>query len=737
MRRAVMGTSLAVAGGLVAAGVGLWTGADRATATSAQVRFTADALPTWQTNGIVWALAHSGSTVFAGGTFSQIRPPQGGSGAVQNAVNFAAFDAATGNPTNCKLSFTIGSGTATVRALAVSPDGKTLYAGGYFSAVNGTPASSLAAVDIASCTPKASFHPQVNATVRALAVTADTVYAGGDFTQADSQSRGRFAAVNASTGAVLPFDVNADAPGRAITVAPDGKHVVLGGDFFTVNGTSTHALAVVDAGSGAVTTPYPGFIADNSVVKSLAADGDGVYTGNEGTGHHAFDGRIGLDPATFAQRWRDTCYGATQSVLPYRSVLYSASHAHDCSEVGEFPDGARHHFLAQSTGGTSHYGWFPQTNDGLGEQIGPRALTVATSGSTDYLWSGGEFTTVNDAPAQGLTRFASTGDKGAPSTPVATVESVKPAEIAVHVRSAFDADDSRLTYRIYRDGGTTPVATLTGDSTFWSRPQLTWTDKGVTAGASHSYRVTATDAAGNTSALSASVSASGAAKADAYASAVLGDGAQLYWRYTDAYPGLAADTSPADSNGVHVGGPALRQSPGAVPGSTALGLNGTSQWVYSDHRFAQPTAYSMETWFKTSTTTGGLLTGFGDNTAKASTAYDKQVWMNNAGRVVFGVNSGGWKTLTSSGALNNNAWHHMVATQSPNGMALYIDGKLQASNTVAGSRAYSGYWHAGYDNLRGVPGAPTSYWLTGQLDETAVYPTALTAAKAASHYNLR
>ena len=732
-----MGTSLAVAGGLVVAGVGLWTGAGPATATSAQVRFTADALPTWQTNGIVWALAHSGSTVFAGGTFSQIRPPQGGSGAARDAVNFAAFDAATGAPTSCRLSFTIGSGTATVRALAVSPDGGTLYAGGYFSAVNGTPTGSLAAVDIASCTPRTGFHPQMNATVRALAVTADTVYAGGDFTRANGETRGRFAALDASDGSVLPFAASADAPGRAVTVAPDGRHVVLGGDFFTVNGTGTHALAVVDATSGAVTTSYPGFIADNSVVKSLASDSDGIYTGNEGTGHHAFDGRIGLDPATFAQRWRDTCYGATQSVLPYRSVLYSASHAHDCSEVGEFPDGARHHFLAQSTGGTSHYGWFPQTNDGLGEQIGPRALTVATSGSTDYLWSGGEFTTVNSAPAQGLTRFASTGDKGAPSTPTVTAESVRPGRIAVHVRSSFDADDSRLTYRIYRDGATTPVATLTGDSTFWSRPQLTWTDTSVTAGARHSYRVTATDAAGNTGALSASVSATGAAKADPYVAAVLADGARLYWRYADTYPGLAADTGPADAGGVHVGGPALRQSPGAVPGSTALGLNGTGQWVYSDHRFAQPAAYSMETWFRTSTTTGGLLTGFGDNTAKASAAYDKQVWMTNAGRVVFGVNSGGWKTLTSTAALNDNAWHHMVATQGSKGMALYIDGKLQAGNTVTGSRAYSGYWHAGYDNLRGVPGAPASYWFKGQLDETAVYPAALTAAKVASHHALR
>lgn len=65
-----------------------------------------------------------------------------------------------------------------MRALAVSPDKKTLYAGGYFGAVNGTKVSSLAAIDIATCKPKTSFRPAFAATVRALTVTKDTVYAG-------------------------------------------------------------------------------------------------------------------------------------------------------------------------------------------------------------------------------------------------------------------------------------------------------------------------------------------------------------------------------------------------------------------------------------------------------------------------------------------------------------------------------------------------------------------------------
>lgn len=60
-----------------AAGLGLVALPQPAAALTAPVAFTADDLPTWQTNGIVWALAEAGGTVFAGGTFSQVRPPEG------------------------------------------------------------------------------------------------------------------------------------------------------------------------------------------------------------------------------------------------------------------------------------------------------------------------------------------------------------------------------------------------------------------------------------------------------------------------------------------------------------------------------------------------------------------------------------------------------------------------------------------------------------------------------------
>ncbi|MEU9379341.1 DNRLRE domain-containing protein [Streptomyces sp. NPDC048255] len=730
---AALALSLAGTGAVV--GLGL---VPQAAAVTPPVAFTADALSTWQPNGVVWALAEAGGQVFVGGTFSAVRPPAGGGGSEQPAVNFVALDAATGAPTSCKLSFTVGGGTATVRALALSPDKKTLYAGGYFGAVNGTPVSSLAAVDVATCTVKPGFRPAFAATVRALAVTGDTVYAGGDFLTVAGQQRQRFAAVDAGDGSLRPFTANADEPGRAVEVTPDGSKVLLGGDFFTVNGTNTHALAVVDATSGALTKSYPGFIETNSVVKDIATDATGFYTANEGTGGGVFDGRIGLELSDFGQRWRDTCLGATQAVLPYQSVLYSASHAHDCSSVGEFPDGQRHHLLAQPTSGTGKLGWAPDTNDGIGEGIGPRVMTVGSKAGVQYLWVGGEFTTVNGAAQQSLTRFASTGDTGAPTVPVASAVSFKPGEAQVRWRTSLDLDDSALTYRIYRNGAATPIATVTADSLFFRRPQASWTDTTVTPGQSYTYRVTATDAAGNASALSGTASVTVPTSVDAYPNAVRADGAQQYWRYDESALPFAADSSDGgNQSGVHLNAPALRQSPGAVSGaSTAIGFNGTDTQVYADRRQTVGASYTVETWFRTNTTRGGKLVGFGNNQTRGSSQYDKHIYMTNDGRLVYGVYTGATRTITTGTAYNDNKWHHVVATQGPGGMTLYVDGAQKGTLNVTTHENFSGYWHAGGDSLGGWPDRPTSEYWAGQLDETAVYPNVLGAAQVQNHYTL-
>ncbi|WGP13313.1 LamG domain-containing protein [Streptomyces sp. SH5] len=725
-----------LAGALTATTVG----ASPAAALTPPVAITADDLTTWQTNGIVWSMAAGDGVVYAGGTFSTLRPPTAAPGTdEQPAVNFAAFDAATGAPTDCSLSFTISSGTATVRALALSPDGETLYAGGRFGAVNGEGVSNIAAIDTESCTVSNTFKIGVSATVRGLAVTDDTVYLAGDFTQVGGQTRNHFAAV--TTGAsLLPFTADADEVARAVEVTPDGQNVLLGGDFFRINGTNTHALAVVDATTGQLTKSYPGFIHNNSTVQDITTDAGGFYTANEGTGGGVFDGRIALNLGTFEQRWRDTCLGATQAVLVHSGVLYSGSHAHDCSSMGAFPDQPRKHLLAQSVDDPKLLPWFPDTNDGIGEPVGPRVMSRTSSGGRHYLWVGGEFTTVNTKPQQGLTRFADGPDTGVPWVPNVSLSTLTPGRIDVNWQTSFDTDDGELTYRIYKDGSNTPIHTTTGYSVFWDRPQLTWTDTDVAPGETHSYRITASDGT-NTSAKSPAHSATVASATEAYPARVRSDGASLYWRWDEGSSTFAHDSSGNLNNGFMRNGPAYRQTPAAVAGpSTAIGFNGSNDYAYSNRQHPQPDRFTIETWIKTTTTRGGKIVGFGNLTQQNSTRHDKHIYMRNDGRLVFGVQSGGARTVTTSGAYNDGQWHHVVATQGPlgQGMSLYVDGQLRASNIlVSGNDSRPGYWRVGGDNLSGWPSRPTSNFFEGQIDETAIYPTALSGSTISDHYALR
>ncbi|QMU76644.1 LamG domain-containing protein [Streptacidiphilus sp. PB12-B1b] len=739
----------------LAAAAGTAAAPGAAAAPVAPVAFTANNLPTWQTNGVVWALAQAGGLVFAGGTFTAIRPPGSAIGVNETpAANFMVLDAATGAPTGCRLNFTVSSGTPTIRALAVSPDGRTLYVGGYFDHVNNAYVQNLVAIDIASCSLDTGFTPSLDATVRTILPTGTGLYVGGDFTTADGVDRQHLAQLS-STGALTAWAPTTDQTVRSMVLSPDGSEVVVGGDFNTLNGGNSHALGIVNAGTGATVKDYPlGFIEQNSVVKDLISDSTGFYTANEGTGGGVFDGRIAIDWSTLNQRWRDTCLGATQALALYGGVLYAGSHTHDCSSMGEQPDGRRQHLIAEPTSTGTELGWDPDTNDGPPagttlppgippvEGVGPRAMTIATEGGEPYLWVSGEFTSVNGVGQQSLTRFGTGPDLAAPTAPALNVvPGSSPGQLQVRVRTATDEDDPSLTYSIYRDGGSTPVWTGTASSQWWSRPQIGFTDTGLTPGTVQVYQVKVSD--GRNTAVSGTVGATVPGGSDAYADQVLADGARLFWRY-DGNAAFVADTSGGGQTGLFNGGGTLNATGGPMTGTPdgSMTFNGSSGFVYDEVQQTEQTSYSAEVWFKTTTTRGGQLLDFSNKqtaTTTRPTYGDHLVYLTNAGKVAFGSYNSGTHAVVSPRSYNDGQWHQAVVTQGPHGMSLYVDGALVGSGTTLATSSYVpyGYWHVGGDAVTGWPQAPSSAYFAGSIAETSVYPTVLTAAQVAKHYSLR
>ena len=97
---------------------------------------------------------------------------------------------------------------------------------------------------------------------------------------------------------------------------------------------------------------------------------------------------------------------------------------------------------------------------------------------------------VQSGPVTGTTQVQS--DTLAPSIPLfLSVTGTTTTSITLRWNPATDSGGSGLAgYRIYRNGGTVPYASVTG---------VTFTDSGLVTGTSYSYRVTAYDGAGNES----------------------------------------------------------------------------------------------------------------------------------------------------------------------------------------------------------------------------------------------
>jgi hypothetical protein len=262
-------------------------------------------IPDWtpRINYVPSAIVASGNQLYVGGSFTGINSVArdslaqvDGQGVLQNwnpqhgkifpnaiatagsSVYVAGLDQTPGqSPRGDLAAFDASSGTAiggwhstpdsVVRALAVSPDETTIYAGGDFSNIGSTARSGIAAfraVDVGGDGAPTSWDPgALNGSVFALATVGDVVYAGGAFSRigpvATSQLRNSAAALDAHTAAVTAWNPNPNNDVSVITPSPDGRLIYLGGEFSTVgNGTPRAGLVAVDAaGNGGVAAWTP------------------------------------------------------------------------------------------------------------------------------------------------------------------------------------------------------------------------------------------------------------------------------------------------------------------------------------------------------------------------------------------------------------------------------------------------------------------------------------------------
>ncbi|WP_010533410.1 PKD domain-containing protein [Brachybacterium squillarum] len=736
---------------------------------------TADALPTVQIDeGYVWAQTMIGDTVYAVGGFDNARAPRADPGTwLTPRTNALAYDITTGDLDQNFAPEVNGP----VKAVAASPDGSRIYIGGSFNRVNGESRWGIAALDPVTGEVLDDFRPAIGGTgVYSLVADGDTVYAGGLFTQANGAARRNAAAFAEQDGALRAWAPEPDRQIDAMVADPAGEDIVLGGRFTAVNGDgSLKGIGAVHRTTGEVDTDWvlPETVESGALatargqagIFALAADEGAVY----GTGWAFWDqerkleGTFAAEAGTGELRWVADCHGDHYGVFSSGETVYTTGHTHSCETVGLAPeqDPRENRYVEAFTteargvvaesdvsgyknwGGSpapSPYVWYPDFLVGTATGLGQAGLTI--TGNDEYIAVAGEFVGVNDGNYQGIVRFATDPEGGAADGPRIGGEDWQPVanpgipgRTRLTIPGTWDRDDLTLTYELWREDLDDPVDTVVADSTWWEQPEIGLEDTTAEPGTTHTYTVRARDGDGN------EVSSAGIdlqaeeGETPSYTAAVLEDDPLLYYPLGDTEAAWAGTDPALFGAGVAPGQDGISNS-----ATGPSGLDGGSDATIGENGATGPAPeeWSAEVWVRTETTTGGKLLGFGDRSSGTSLTYDRQVYMTDAGTLRFGTYPNGTThTIGTEESFNDGQWHHVVASQGADGMTLTVDGQVLATDPdVTGADDREGSWRFGGDSVNGWPDRPSTDFLTGDLDEAAVYDRVLPRDRIAEHYRL-
>ena len=322
--------------------------------------------------GPVVALLLDGSVVYVGGGFTNI----GG----QPRDYLAALDATTGLATSWDTDITGPFGNNEVHALAKS--GATIYAAGNFTAVNGNSRRGLAAIDEATGLAT-SWNPDPSGDVRTVQVEDGKVFAAGYVLGLGGVARSGLAAIDITTG--LPTAWNPAPNGSVEALAVSGSTVYVGGSFSNIGGQARNRLAALDAGTGLATAWNPN---PNQGVRALAVDGTTVYAAGifQVIGGELRDRIAALDATSgLATAWNPGASGASGFVS---TIVKSGSTVYVGGDFTTAGGASRSRIAAIDATTGLATAWNPVASDVV--------QSIVVSGSTIYV--GGHFGFIGGQP---------------------------------------------------------------------------------------------------------------------------------------------------------------------------------------------------------------------------------------------------------------------------------------------------------------------------------------------------
>ncbi|MCC6223272.1 MAG: hypothetical protein IT201_07230, partial [Thermoleophilia bacterium] len=314
------------------------------------------------------------------------------------------------------------------------------------------------------------------------------------------------------------------------------------------------------------------------------------------------------------------------------------------------------------------------------------------------------------------------GDTTPPETSIGTAP--QDVAFATSATFTFSADEAGSTFQCSLDGG--GFAACTAPKVYAS----------LTLGP-HTFSVRALDGAGNVDPSPASrlwtIVSPPPPAGGPYSDVVLADAPAGFWRLGDpAGQTLAQDASGGGHHGTFVNGAEAGVN-GALAGEADTGarLDGVND--YADlgavASVAGTAPFTLEAWVRPSSVSSSyrrLLSGEWTQGGQRqgillqlneTYGFTLQRWVNGAGR---GASS---KTTIGPGT-----WYHVIGTYDGTTLRIYVNGSLK------GSRADSRNLASSPQSVQLGRATTGGNLLQGDVDEVAVYPFALAAARVAEHF---
>lgn len=389
------------------------------------------------TDGTVKATALSGNTLYIAGTFNNVDPGTGGG---------VPIDSTTGVPVSGFPR--VGGNQAAVLAVAADGTGGW-YIGGSFLTVGGLPRTNLAHVRADNTV--ADWSPSTDGEVRAIAVRGNTVFLGGSFNQLNGVLRLKLGAVDATTGALQPWDPIV--LGNAVnTLMVQGTKVYVGGDFSSAGNQTRHNLAAVVAADGSLGTWNPNA---NGIVYALAASGYQIYAGGDFAtiGGQSRSNLAELDTLSGnATEWNANATGTVHALAPVGSILYVGG---TFANIG---GQSRRNIAALNLIGGAATSWNAQA-----DSIGQVDAIIATSA---LVYVGGIFSNIGGQARRNLAELAAFNAAVAPwnPSPDGPVKTLVTGHASIYVGGYFKTIGGGVQPRHFLAA----VNTITGQPTAWN-----------------------------------------------------------------------------------------------------------------------------------------------------------------------------------------------------------------------------------------------------------------------------